>query len=248
MKKFFNSYSSAVVALSGGADSSAVLKLAADYIGIKNVVAATCVNHHVFLYEIENARIISDFFSTGWKPFYISPHKKFLENDTLKCYHCKASVLSYLERYRHFNNIDVIFDGTNIDDLNDFRPGMKALEEFGIVSPLKEFELGKKDSLKILKDVPFRFHSESCVATRISGNRIDYEDIYKIEQIENILRQNYPGIRVRLGDEILVEFKQDIKISPLDIEFFSKIITLFYEKKRITVKHNGGNSVTERKF
>lgn len=248
MKRFFEKYSSAIVALSGGADSAAVLKIAADHMGSQNIVAATCVNHHVFLYEIENARRVADFFNVLWKPFYVLPHEKFLANDELKCYYCKGNLLSELEKYKNINSIDVIFDGTNIDDLTEFRPGLKALEEHNVLSPLKILGFGKKDALKILHGLPFHFNTESCVATRIVKGRIDLDDMFKIEQIENRLREKYPGIRVRVGKEVVVEFKKNLKICHSDVEFFFKIITLFYSDKKIIIKDFGGNSVTQRKF
>ena len=248
MKRFFEKYTSALVALSGGADSAAVLKMAVDHLGAPNVIGATCVNHHVFLYEIENARRVADFFNVSWKPFYVTPHEKFLNNSELKCYYCKSNVLSSLQKYRIINGIDVIFDGTNIDDLGDFRPGLKALEEYGVLSPLKILGLGKKDALKILDGLPFHFTVESCIATRITRNKIDYHDMFKVEQIEDKLREKYPGIRIRVGAEITVEFKKDLKISDRDIDFFSETINFFYPKREIKIKNFGGNCVTKGKF
>lgn len=239
LKSFFKRYKSAIVALSGGADSACVLKLACEHIPIKNILAVTCVNNHVFRYEIENARKIADALCVSWKPFYITYNDKFIENSEQKCYYCKKSILSYVKIIKESEKIDVIFDGTNLDDLNDYRPGMKAIKEYNIVSPLKELGLTKADSLKIATSTfnNILFYDESCIATRILNKPIQIKDIVKIEKIEDRLRDIYPGIRVRVGSNVKVEFKKHRKLDKPDIEFLKKVINFQYADKHIEIDY-----------
>jgi len=239
LKTFFKRYKSAIVALSGGADSAAVLKLTCEHITLENILAVTCVNNHVFHYEIENARQIADALCVNWKPFYITYDDNFIKNDEQKCYYCKRNILAHIKKIKESEKIDVIFDGTNLDDLNDYRPGMKAVREYSVVSPLKELGLTKSDSFKIVnktfKNIPF--YDESCIATRILNNPIQMEDIVKIEKIEDKLRDIYPGIRVRVGEKIKVEFKKLRKLDKSDIEFLKKIIKFQYADKHIDIDY-----------
>ncbi|UOD35640.1 hypothetical protein DSN97_04780 [Deferribacteraceae bacterium V6Fe1] len=239
MKTFFKRFKSAIVALSGGADSAAVLKLTCEHLPPENILAVTCVNNHVFRYEIDNARLIADALCVAWKPFYIDYDDNFIKNNEQKCYYCKRSILAHINKIKKSEKIDVIFDGTNLDDLNDYRPGMKAVKEYGVVSPLKELGLTKSDSLKIVNNTfkSIHFHDESCIATRILNNPIQSEDIIKIEKIEDRLRDIYPGIRVRVGDNIKVEFKKLRKLDKSDIEFLKKVIKFQYADKHIHIDY-----------
>jgi len=239
LKTFFNRFKSAIVALSGGADSAAVLKLVSEHLPLENILAVTCVNSHVFRYEIENARLIADTICINWKPFYIDYDDNFIKNGEEKCYYCKKSILAHINIIKESEKFDVIFDGTNLDDLNDYRPGVKAISEYNVLSPLKELRLTKADSFQIVNKVfkNIYFHDESCIATRILNKHIQTEDIVKIEKIEDKLRDTYPGIRVRVGDNIKVEFKKLRKLGKTDIEFLEKIIKFHYADKHIQINY-----------
>jgi uncharacterized protein len=239
LKTFFKKFNKVIVALSGGADSAAVLQLSSQFITPENILAVTCVNPHVFGYEIENARKIADSLNINWKPFTVQYSADFLKNDDLRCYYCKHEILKSIENIRKTEGFDAIFDGTNIDDLNDYRPGMKAIKEFNVFSPLKELGISKKDSLHIAKSSfkTIYFNVESCAATRIVNKMITFEDMLKVEKIEDILRYRYPGIRVRVSENISVEFKNKVSLKKSDLEFLSKIIKLHYADKQIKINY-----------
>jgi len=236
LKKYFENFKSCVVALSGGRDSAAVLKLAVEYLGEENVVAATCVNPNVFLYEINNAFNIAKFFNVSWIPFYVDFSEEFLNNPKDKCYYCKKGVLNKLVEIKDNIGADVVFDGTNVDDLDDYRPGLKALEELNVKSPLLENSLGKsfaKNETKILEDIAgIYFTVESCAATRIMEDKITLEKLRVVERVEDELRFKYPTIRVRLySSKIVVEFKK----APIDFSFNDKDYVTSVIKKYLKV-------------
>ena len=105
------------------------------------------------------------------------------------------------------NNIDYILDGTNLDDLSDYRPGLKALEELGVQSPLKDSFMTKED-IRILSkelDVPtFNKPAFACLATRIPyGEAITNEKLRRIEESENYLQDlGFRQYRVRTHNEL----------------------------------------------
>ena len=206
------------MALSGGADSACVLMLAAEHMGPENVLAVTCVNSHVFKYEIDNARRISELVGVEHREFTVNMPPEFFEPSDIRCYHCKRSILSGIG----IEGFDVLFDGTNADDDLDSRPGTKALREFDVVSPLRELGLGKKYALEKCAALDgVHFTVESCKATRIKGHLTE-ELMAKVETFEDALRDSLPGIRFRV-DKGFVEFKSPVTITEKDFKRINEI-------------------------
>lgn len=126
-------------------------------------------------------------------------------NDPLRCYHCKTQVFSLIKQYAAADGLDMVCDGTNASDDVDDRPGMKALKELGIRSPLRECGLTKTEIRRLSSlyglstaDKP----SYSCLATRIpTGTRITSEALDKIEKGEEYLFSlGFSDFRLRLRD------------------------------------------------
>ncbi|AEI14266.1 hypothetical protein Flexsi_0587 [Flexistipes sinusarabici DSM 4947] len=231
--KYFKNYKSCIVALSGGIDSAAVLKLAVDEMGADNVAAATCINSHVFNYEIKNAELIANTLGVKWYTFTSTPSEEFFENVADKCYYCKKSVIAEIFKIAEKYGYQAVCDGSNKDDLDDYRPGMKILNEYGVFSPLLEAEMGKKDAETIagkICNAEIFFNTESCAATRIKTGRITEARLEKIEKIEDKLRYNYPGIRVRdYGETAKIEFKIIKHLTRLDREIIENVVRKFFE-------------------
>ncbi|TYB32963.1 MAG: hypothetical protein FXF49_08770 [Flexistipes sinusarabici] len=231
--KYFKNYKSCIVALSGGIDSAAVLKLAVDELGADNVAAATCVNPHVFNYEIKNAELIANTLRVKWYTFTSTPSEEFFENVPDKCYYCKKSVIGEIIKIAEKYGYQAVCDGSNIDDLDDYRPGMKILKEYGVFSPLLEAGMGKKDAETIAGKIDHPdifFNTESCAATRIKTGRITEVRLEKIEKIEDKLRYTYPGIRVRdYGETAKIEFKIKRSLTELDREVIDNVVKKFFE-------------------
>jgi len=216
--QFFNKYNKALVALSGGADSAYALILAVQHMGCENIVAATCVNNHIFNYEIENARKICEFLGVKHIEFITEVTPEFLKNDDQRCYHCKKTIMSQMQT---ISDHEVIFDGTNIDDDASDRPGSKAISELKIISPLKELGIGKELILSKVAHLPVVFHDDSCKATRLT-HTIDDERMSLVEKLEDQLRDKFSGVRYRIDDKQLA-FNKPIRLYKKDFEYINKI-------------------------
>ena len=142
------------IAYSGGVDSNFLLKVAKDT--LKDEVIA--VTLHAMMHsdrEIEESKNYANEFGVNHIVVNIDNFKveKFIENNSDRCYHCKKEVFKVVKEIAAKHNIKYVLDGTNLDDLSDFRPGLKALEELNIISPLKECGLTKDDIRQLSKDM-----------------------------------------------------------------------------------------------
>jgi uncharacterized protein len=225
LNQYFNNFDKCVVAYSGGADSTAVLMMAAEAMGPDNVLAVTLEPEHVFWYQVEQARAVAGELGVKWISKKVYPPEEFYENRPDKCYTCKCAMLAAITETAIEKGIDTVFDGTNTDDLNEHRPGSKALIEYGVRSPLLENGLGKSfvhEKIAPLEKLGYRFHDESCIVTRIEG-LITPEKMKAVEAGENALRDSYSGLRLRLFDrEPCVRFKKPVRLGGWDILKLSK--------------------------
>ena len=159
------------IAYSGGVDSNFLLKVAKDTLKDK-VIAVTL---HAMMHsdrEIEESKNYAKEFGVNHIVVNVDNFKdeKFIENNSDRCYHCKKEVFKVVKEIAAKHNIKYVLDGTNLDDLSDFRPGLKALEELNIISPLKECGLTKDDIRQLSKDMELNSHNKpafACLATRI---------------------------------------------------------------------------------
>lgn len=124
------------------------------------------------------------------------------ENTKERCYHCKKIVFSSIIQAAAQRGIHAVLDGSNVDDLSDYRPGMKALEELSVRSPLREAGLSKQD----IRDLSRRFNlptwdkpSFACLASRIPyGEKLSPEKLKAVEQAEEVLHDyGFHQYRVR---------------------------------------------------
>ena len=151
--------------------------------------------------------------------------KEFTENPKDRCYYCKTCVAKVLKEVAKKYGCDVIFDGTNSDDLKAYRPGLKAKDEAGVISPLALCNIDKATVLSELKklNLPYKA-SDSCYATRVAYNEeITLEKLNLIKFCENfILDFGVRSVRCRLSsgnitvdvpkDEINIVFENREKI------------------------------------
>lgn len=214
LKKFFKNIDSCIIALSGGFDSAVVAYLAKTYLGENKVIAATCVNNHIFRYQIRNALEIAKKLNIQWIPFYVHlSDSTFYLNDRNRCYICKKGIIKKLIDIKNDLSLEVIIDGTKKQDLNEDRPGLAALKEYSVISPMLEPDF---DPIFIIHAKKFynyskiNFISDSCKATRIMEGPITGEKITLVENIEDTLRDSYSQIRARIyNDYISIENKNN---------------------------------------
>jgi uncharacterized protein len=210
--KTLSAYSQVGVAFSGGVDSSFLLKSALDVLGEDNVVvlhARSCLQKKEEQrsadswlgrhgYPGNSVRFLTiDFQPLSWS--------KIADNNEDRCYQCKLRMYSFfLDRLASLH-ISVLLDGTNTDDCQQHRPGLQAIRELGIQTPLEQSGLGK-DDIRVLSrmlDVDtYSLPSSSCLATRIPpGIPITRQRLQRIALWEHGLASlGYIGCRVRIVD------------------------------------------------
>ena len=202
---FQNKNQKAIVALSGGVDS-AVVALAAKRALDKKAVAVTADYNTLSGDELKSARKIAKEIDIDHRivKYNELENEEFVKNDILRCYHCRTELASYLLLEAKKINVSLIVDGTNIDDLKDYRPGIKAMRENGVKSPLVELGIGKQNIRSIAKSnnlSVFDKPSNSCLASRIPhGIPVTFEKLKRIETAEILVKSIFNVRQVRVRD------------------------------------------------
>jgi uncharacterized protein len=191
------------VAFSYGVDSTYLLKTAHDILG--DDVIAIIAKHAAFP-ETEYMGAKNFCEKEGIEAIIIEHDMlsipEVLSNQPDRCYHCKTALMtSFLEKAYELG-IDAVADGTNADDDAGDRPGMRALEELGIISPLKEAGLTKADIRELSKELglpTWDKPSMACLATRIpTGIELSAETMIRIDAAEQYIRSlGFSQVRVR---------------------------------------------------
>lgn len=208
LKSRLRELESVAIAYSGGVDSNFLLKVASETLQDK----AIAVTIHAMMHssrEIEEARTYANEFSVRHIVLNVDNFEvdEFTKNTPQRCYHCKREVFTKIKEIAKENNIKYVVDGTNLDDLGDYRPGLKALSELEIVSPLKDAGLTKADIRALSKEMnleTFKKPAFACLATRIPyGTVITNDRLRMIEKSEEYLVElGFNQFRVRAHDNI----------------------------------------------
>ena len=211
---------SVVVAYSGGVDSTFLLKAAVDTLGAENVLA--CISAGVAEPSNQLQRATKAAKSIGVELQTIETDEledpKFTANKADRCFHCKSHICRILLDIAKEKGFDHVVFGTNYDDLDDFRPGNRAMKVFRIRSPLAEARLTKDDIRRLSRqmnlptaDLP----SSPCLASRIAyGLEVTKQRLKQIDEAEEFLRKlGFVEFRVRHHDTIA-----RIEVRPQDIE------------------------------
>lgn len=195
------------IAFSGGVDSTLVLKACIDSGAEVYPVLFQTVLHPAA--ELSEAKKITDEFNIPLQVMKIDEFKypEILQNSPERCYHCKKALFTMLSEYALQNNCDVIVDGTNLDDLSEYRPGLKALKELNIHSPIAESGLSKKDVRSLCEKFGFAVSkkpSSPCLATRLPYHTLITKEALKmIEAGETALKElGFTQVRVRKHNDI----------------------------------------------
>lgn len=207
LKEWFkkNTKGNVFIALSGGVDSAVVALAAKKELGEK-AIAITANYKTLALYELEDAKRVAH--EIGIQHIIIEYNEleddNFVKNDLNRCYYCRKSLGENIKRYEKEYHVMDIVDGTHLDDTNDYRPGLKAMREYNIKSPLLEQRIGKKEIREIAREYNISVAnkpSNSCLASRIPyGNNITQEKLKKIEIAEEIVKELFDISHVRVRD------------------------------------------------
>ena len=183
----------ALVAFSGGVDSTLLLKAASEALG-KGVLAVTAVSATLARHELEEAITLAK--KLGVEHVMLASGEMdlpaFVLNPEDKCYHCKKCRFSQLVELAGTKGYDIVLDGTNADDHLDFRPGLQAARDLGVLSPLSEAALTKSEIRLLSKQMglpTWNKPSLACLATRIpSHTPITAEKLKQIDAAETFIR------------------------------------------------------------
>ena len=193
-----------IIALSGGVDSAVVAYAAFQALG-NSAIAVTADYKTLSKEELFSAKQVCS--EIGIEQIFLDyselENEEFVKNDSNRCFHCRMELGDHLRELAKNHDVKIIVDGTNLDDLGDYRPGIQALKENGIKSPLVETKLSKDEIRNIAKLVGLSVYdrpSNSCLASRIPwGQRVTTERLTRIELGETLVKQltNIKQVRVR---------------------------------------------------
>ncbi len=220
LRKLLKSFGSAFIAFSGGVDSTFLLKVAHEELGEK-VVAVTVVSPLIPKKEALDAANFCKKENVRHFVLELDPLKipGFKENPENRCYICKKEIFNKIKDLASENGIFTVCDGSNADDTGDYRPGMQAIHELGIKSPLLECGLTKNE-IRILSkemDLPsWNKPSAACLASRfVYGEEITEKKLKMVEKAEDFLHEKgFSQQRVRIHGENLAR----IEVMPEDFE------------------------------
>ena len=206
----------AVLAYSGGVDSSVLLCAATEVLG-PNLIAVTAISETYPPAELEPAKRFAALLGVRHRILATEEITRddFSRNAPDRCYHCKQELFGKLRQIADAEGIAYILDGTNIDDLSDHRPGRKAAGEFSVRSPLAEAGLTKQEVRALARrmDLPmWDKPSLACLSSRIPyGTPITLELLKNIQSAEDAIHAlGIRQVRVRHhGDTARIEVEQD---------------------------------------
>jgi uncharacterized protein len=216
LKSIVGGCESVVVAFSGGVDSSLVCAVAHEILGDR-AIAVTALSPTYPHDELEVAKSVAKFIGIGHRIITTDElgNPNFRANPRERCYFCKSELYRKLDEIRSELGFEKILDGTNYDDLSDFRPGLRAAEEFKVVSPLALAKLTKVEvrALASMYGLPNADKPATpCLASRIPfGCAITPEKLERISRGERFLRSlGFRIVRLRdHGDLAKIEVGKD---------------------------------------
>ena len=202
-------YGSALVAFSGGVDSSLALAVAARALPKERVLAVTSNNETYLPSELDLAHQFAD--SLGVEHLIIDTREldnpDYASNPKNRCYFCKSTLYSDLSGIANERGYGCVVDGANADDEGDYRPGRKAAKELGVVSPLSIAKVGKAEVRELAKHLGLPSWDKpalACLSSRFPyGQEITPEKLSQVARAEEFLRrEGFRQVRVRHHGEI----------------------------------------------
>tara|TARA_B100000575_G_C22993542_1_gene572785 strand:+ start:105 stop:950 length:846 start_codon:yes stop_codon:yes gene_type:complete len=208
LKEIMRGYGSAIVAFSGGIDSSLVAYVAGQLLG-KRALAVTSGSASLKRTDLALSKRLSDDWGIAHQIIVTDELSKadYRANPTNRCFHCKTSLYTELDGIARAQGYTHILNGTNLDDLGDHRPGLIAADNHAVKSPLVEAGFYKADIRALAKHLGLENADKpqaACLSSRFPyGTTINQELLAQVEAAENVLADyGFSQFRVRHHDEV----------------------------------------------
>lgn len=208
LKASLKTYKSAVIAFSGGVDSTFLARIAKDVYGDRLLLITATSSTYPF-YELEEAKSLAELMGIRHK-IIVSEEIEipgYADNPPDRCYYCKSELFGKIKYIADQEDYQVVFDGSNADDLKDFRPGMKAKLEKGVVSPLADAGFTKSDIRHFSSELKLptaNKQSYACLASRFPyGEKITRWKLDRLAAAEFEVRNlGFTQFRIRSHDNL----------------------------------------------
>jgi uncharacterized protein len=224
LKTYLKKFNKVIVAFSGGIDSYFVLKTAVDSLGNEHVLAVTGDSPSLKESEREQTALLAKNIGVRHKVIFTEEmsNPNYYNNPQNRCFFCKDELYKRLDELKKETGFDIILDGTNFDDMSDYRPGYQASKNHGIISPLVELKFTKVEIRNTARSIGLEIWdkpSSPCLSSRIPyGQKVTLEKLSLIEKAEEVLKQlGFRDYRVRHFEIPQNGNETKLKLAKIDI-------------------------------